>query len=487
MNRSGVTVTGIGGGSVAINVQNLRLGEEFSGSFIRAGISSESTNSEAQAGDIVINVEEKILLNDSRISNSVSGIGNSGNILINTSSLEISGDSGVFTTIFGRGNAGTINITASEDITINNFSTIGSFINPDGEGNAGEVNISATNLNLTNGGGIFVDRAVNITASGDVNLDGETSFELPSRITSNIPSSGIEKNLGEVTISATNLNLTNGGEIFSEGDIDITASGDVNLDGETSVGSPSRITSRVFSEAEESLGEVRISATNLNLANGAEVLAEGDIDITASGDVNLDGETLNATSSNISNSNLSDRDRGEINISTANLNLFNGGNIRVATFNNSDVKGINVVASGDVNVDGENSSGFASGINSLIGTDAVSNSGEINIDTTNLTLTNGGRVSSETRGRQDSSSLNIDADFIKVDGINSGVFNLTGSIGNSGAVNINTSNLAVQNNAEVSVSNFIATELRIENLIDESGNFVRDSQGNPIATIIPVF
>ncbi|MEO0835913.1 MAG: filamentous hemagglutinin, partial [Cyanobacteria bacterium J06642_3] len=83
-------VRGTGGGNITINAQNLNLeAGEFGSSFIRAGVTSDSTSAEAQAGDMAINVAEKITLNESFILNQVGsgGVGNSGKITITTGSL----------------------------------------------------------------------------------------------------------------------------------------------------------------------------------------------------------------------------------------------------------------------------------------------------------------------------------------------------------------------------------------------------------------
>ena len=107
-----------GGGSININGNNITL---QNGSQLRAGIASDSSNPEAQAGDITLNATGHIELlgEESRIINSTFGQGNAGNIFIESTSTNpeegiklIGGD--IFNNVEngsqqrGQGNAGNI-------------------------------------------------------------------------------------------------------------------------------------------------------------------------------------------------------------------------------------------------------------------------------------------------------------------------------------------------------------------------------------------
>lgn len=145
-NASDVDVRGGGEGNISIDARNLTLeAGEFGRSFIRGGISSESTDLEAQAGDAILNVAENISLNDSGIANQAApnAVGNSGNIIINTGSLELVNGSQVDASTFGSGDAGAVNVTATGDITADGedsdgfTSGITSLVDTGAEGNAG--------------------------------------------------------------------------------------------------------------------------------------------------------------------------------------------------------------------------------------------------------------------------------------------------------------------------------------------------------------
>ena len=269
-NNAIVDVTGTGGGSVTVNAENLTLETgDFGRSLIIAGITSESTNPEAQAGDVIINVAENISLNDSLIVNQVDSesVGNSGNIIINTGSLELVNGGQVIA------DAGAVDVTATGDITADGENSLGfpsgitSGVDNGAEGNSGAVTISTTNLNLTNGGRVSANTlgtgdagAVDVTATGNITADGENSLGFPSNITSGV-NTGAEGNSGGVTISTTNLNLTNGARVDANtfgtgnaGTVNITATGDISADGENSLGFPSSIGSLVNPTAEGDAG-----------------------------------------------------------------------------------------------------------------------------------------------------------------------------------------------------------------------------------------
>ncbi len=82
-----VNVAADGGRFINVNARNLSLSQE---SQLTAGIVETSGTSDAQAGDIEINLTDKLTLDDSRINNIVDliGVGNSGNINITTGSIE---------------------------------------------------------------------------------------------------------------------------------------------------------------------------------------------------------------------------------------------------------------------------------------------------------------------------------------------------------------------------------------------------------------
>jgi filamentous hemagglutinin family protein len=425
-NGADVDVMGTGGGSVTVNARNLTLTPgEFGSSLITAGIRPESTSAEAQAGDVSINVTDKITLDGSRILNQVNtgGVGNSGKITINTGSLEAINGGDVDASTLGQGDAGAVNITATGDLTFDGEDSEGdqsgatSLVGTDAVGNAGGVTISTNNLTLTNGGRVDASTygqrnggAVNITATGDLTFDGEDSEGIPSGAISRVGTDAVG-NAGGVTISTNNLTLTNGGRvdasISGQGDagaVNITATGDLTFDGKTSEGFASGAASRV------GLG------------------AEGDA--------------------------------GGVTISTNNLTLTNGGRVDASTLGQGDAGAVNITATGDLTFDGEDSEGFASGAASLVNSGAVGDAGGVTISTNNLNLTNGGRVNASTYGQGNAGAVNITAtESIFINGFiprfRSGISaNALNEDGNGGNVFVRTGQLTIENGGTIEATNF---------------------------------
>ena len=478
-NFSDIDVRGEEGGSITINAQNLSLSVgEFGESFIRGGIAANSISTEAQAGDITIEVAEEIILNDSSISNTVEqGFnGNSGSIDIETGSLKIMDSSTVDTIVFGRGNAGSINITATEDIIIDgngNSTGIISVVNKGTEGDSGGITISTTDLNLIDGGGISASTlgqgdaaAVEIIATGDITIDRDRIFTGISSLVG----AGAEGSLEGITISTTNLNLTGGARIESAtqgkgnaGAVNITATGDISIDDENPEGSVSGVFNQVLSGAEGNSEGITISTTNLNLTGGARIESAtqgkgnaGAVNITATGDISIDDENPEGSVSGVFNQVLSGAEGNSegITISTTNLNLTNGGVIDSTTFGQGNAGAVNITATRDITANGN-----ATGITSQVETGVEGNSGGITISTTDLNLIDGGRVDSTTFGQGNAGAINITATGdITANGNGTFSFITSGvdsnAEGNSEGITISTTNLNLTNGGVIDSATF---------------------------------
>ena len=438
-NGSEIDVRGSGDGNITVDVGNLNLqGGESEVSSIRAGISEGATAIEAQVGDITINATGDISLNEGEVTNNVEleGVGNSGNILVTTNSLTLLKGSQIATRTLGQGNAGSVNVTATGDILADGenldlrASGITSRVVTDAVGNSGGVTVSTNNLILTNGGRVDAGvggqgnpGAVNVTATGDITIDGEISRGIPSQIASRVNPDSVG-NAGEVTVSTNNLILTNGG---------------------------------------------RVDASTAGQGNA------GVVNVTATGDITIDGERmgdtrLRGTPSGITSrvNGIGEGDSGGVTVSTNNLNLTNGGEVSASTEGQGNAGAVNVTATGDITVGGENSEGIPSGIISRVDLDAVGDAGGVAVSTNNLNLTAGGNVSASTLGQGNAGAVDVTAtgDII-ADGEGSedrysGIFSTVdrntaernNAIGNSGGVTISTNNLNLTAGGRVDASTF---------------------------------
>ncbi|MDJ0572427.1 MAG: filamentous hemagglutinin N-terminal domain-containing protein, partial [Pleurocapsa sp. MO_192.B19] len=157
-NAADVDVFGTGDGSITINARNLNLEAGNLGrSFIRGGITADSTSAAAQAGDITINATDNVSVDNSLIVNQVlsEAEGNSGDVNISTDSLTLTNGAVIGAVTDGRGNAGAIVINATDTMALDGtnpqgdrISRIASQVNPTGIGDAKGIEINTANLFL---------------------------------------------------------------------------------------------------------------------------------------------------------------------------------------------------------------------------------------------------------------------------------------------------------------------------------------------------
>ncbi len=491
-NAADVDVRGTGGGNININARNLEItAGDLGSSILRAGIIADSTSVNGQAGNIVINTTENIAIDESLITNQVasSAVGNAGNITISTKNLALTNGSLIDAATSGLGNAGTIDIISAETIIIDGEdadglpSRVRSSVFAEAVGNGGGVNISTDNLALTNGGTIDASTlgqgdagTIDIIANNSINIDGENSNALPSRVTSSVFTEAIG-NGGGVNIITNNLAITNGGEIdtstFGQGDagtIDIIANDSISIDGRTSNGINGGVSSRVFiEEVEVNAGGINIATDNLTLTNGGLIDVgtggqgdAGTIDIIANDSISIDGDNFGGVLSGVYSTLVpgAEGDAGGINITTGSLSLTNGGQIGSSTEGQGNAGVIEITTRGSISIDGETSEGENSAIRSGIGTQAEGNSDGIKINANSLSLTNGGIVDASTSGQGNAgaieitSSESITIDGEDADGFPSGVTSIVSSeaTGNSGGVTITTDTLSLTNAGRVAAN-----------------------------------
>ncbi|MFM6879512.1 MAG: S-layer family protein, partial [Dolichospermum sp.] len=283
-----------------------------------------------------------------------------------------------------------------------------------GKGNAGKIEIQATEG--VNVGGELTSR-VNDKAVGDS---------------------------GGITIDTSTLTLENDGIIsastFGKGDagkIEIQATEGVNVGGE--------LNSRVNDKAVGNSGGITIDTSTLTLENDGRITADtygkgdaGKIEIQATEGVNV-RRRLNSrvTATGEGNS-------GGITIDTSTLTLENGGLISASTFGKGNAGKIEIQATEGVNVGGE--------LTSRVNDKAVGDSGDITIDTSTLTVENGGIINASTFGKGNAGNVAIKASQgVTVGGaLTSGVFD-TGE-GNGGSITIDTSTLTLENDGIINAS-----------------------------------
>ncbi len=432
-NSSEINVRALPGGTIDISAANLEI---LSQSRVRAGNDASEFQENpqfVQGGDIIFNVSDSVTVaDDSLISNSIllNGSGQGGNIRITAANLNVRDDSIIGADTFGRGDAGNIEITTSElNLSNGSFITSGSY--EGAVGNSGNINITANAISATEGGRIVASTDgegnagdININATERVVFDGEND-ELFSAIFSSVGPDGVG-NGGNISINAATVVFSNGGQINSEiygegntGDVNINAT-DVVFDG---------ISRNFFRDVGQ-----RPSGVSVAIQEGG-----------------------------IGNS-------GNITINASTLRVNNGARLSAATIGRGDAGSINI------NADSVSFDGYTDDISSTaitnVGEGGEGRGGSLNINTGTLSVTNGGRLESNTLGTGDAGSININAtDQVIFDGINpngiiqrlpGGAFSRVSlpnlfsapAFGDGGSININTGSLFVTGGAVVSASTF---------------------------------
>ncbi|MEQ8755906.1 MAG: filamentous hemagglutinin N-terminal domain-containing protein [Coleofasciculus sp. G1-WW12-02] len=279
----------------------------------------------------------------------VGGRGNSEGIELTTASLELTNGAQVSASTFGLGNAGAVKITATDSVRLdgedsNGFlSGVFSRVEPGAEGNSGGIELTTASLELTNGarvdastGGVGDAGAVKITATDSMRLDGESSDGISSGVFTGV-GGGARGNSGEIELTTTSLELTNGahvnastGGVGDAGAVKITATDSVRLDGDSSDGFPSGVFTIVAPGAEGDSRGIELTTASLELTNGAQVNANtsgggnaGDISVRDAQSVFLDNNSSISTAVNPDAKGIG----GDIDIQTDSLSLENNSQI----------------------------------------------------------------------------------------------------------------------------------------------------------------
>ncbi|GAA6620135.1 filamentous hemagglutinin N-terminal domain-containing protein [Scytonema sp. NUACC26] len=410
-----VSVLSGGGGAIAINSKNLELRE---GSTLNAGIAGGLGSPDAKAGDIVINATNQVTFDGinqngipSGIYNSVvnQGMGNTGNIRITTGNLSLTNGAILLSGLSGEGKTGDIIINALHNISLDGNTRIINTIAPTGTGSTGNISISARNLSLTNGG--------NINSS---NLGGKGTS-------------------GNIAIDTSDV-------LFIDGGLQQIVSA---------------IASSVLSPGVGNAGAIDINTKNLIINNGGGIDSlitgngnAGDVTINARDSISLDGNNqflpsyISSNTGGIGNS-------GNIKITTKNLSLTNGANIGSETFGRGSAGNISIIASERIFLDGKTTVNpdLVSAISSRVGKNAIGNGGILEISTGNLKLSNNGNISTNSSGVGNAGNVKIEGKEEVV--LDSGRIDsslLPTAQGQGGSIEISTGNLKLSNNGNISVS-----------------------------------
>lgn len=415
-NGAVVDVAADGGGFINVNANNISL---RGGSTLLTGIAEDRGSSNAQAGDINIDVrslfasDESVIITDTsgqgdgglisvRASDTIelsragifsnvnrSAQGNGKGIEIDTGSLSINDGAVISSSVFGQGNAGRI------DISTNSLSIAASALDTSnyGEGNAGSIDISA-NDNVTIENSLvrsLLGSPIEDSTNGGIQIDAESLFVTDNAELNTSLINGGKGSAGNIVINAKNTVVFDGG--FARGRLEKGAEGS---GGDIRINTGSLLVTGVDPEiARAKIGQL-VTAT-FGQGNAGDVIINATDDVTLDGRgsdifslVALDEGIGDGGNIEINSSSLSINDRARL--VASNENLGNAGNIFINT------NSFAVANEGKLIINPSST---------IIDVDENATGGNIEIDTKSFTATSGSLLTAATWGTEDAGDVTI--------------------------------------------------------------------------------
>jgi len=434
-------------GDVTIQAQTLNLSRPRNAFGYTGLLSQTLRGASGQGGNINI-VTQQLNVNDgAQVLSSTSGSGEGGEINLTTQYLQLGGGSRLFAGTEGLGNGGHIKIEAGNIEVSGSSRFAGSSsglytqVRDISQGHAGNILIDTDRLSLSSGGQVAsLSRGAGNT--GDIEIAANAIEVIGTTPNYNEPSAIVALALedsqgksGNITLEALEqLTIRDGGQIISEtrnaqdaGNITITAGDFLLADAfELSESMVSAISTSSHQEATGNAGNLVIDANRLAVRGGAQIVSYtagagngGNINIRAE-EIAVAGTSTNETSESIISTAIEPQgvgSAGNINIDTQRLALSGGGQLFSGVQGMGQGGDISIRAD-EISVAGASASERStSHISAAIDFGGQGSSGNIEIQTRQLTLSEGGLLSSGTRGQGNGGNIDLQAEEITVTGV----------------------------------------------------------------------
>jgi len=450
------------------------------------------TTSTGNGGDVAVTAPRVNVTNGAYIGSFGSGDGNGGNLTLNVGTLNVESSGQVwsssgldFTTFTGGGgSSGNITVNATDEILVTGGdpflfgpSLISS--NAFGTGDGGSINLMAPTARVRLEDSGAVSSFSQISRTGPITVQTDTlsisgfvdffGFPITGGIVATSGTPSVQG--GGITVSASSVNVAQGAISNSAGGpvslivdtLNVTGGGQVSVTGAGAI-------SITATDSVTVAGEFAGLASRIENITGGDV-TNGGISITATKNVSVtDGGRINLE--------IGSQPGGQIAINAESITVTSGGKIRMDVGNGG---------GGQVQLTAKTVSLDQGGIQTNTILDAAS--GAINIDTTNLTLTSGSLINSQT-GQGSPSSVQTGAggpivitakdsvllsggskitsssltagdagpitvqanNLVSLTGAGTGILSEALLIGRGGPVTVTTNSLAVSNGASISAS-----------------------------------
>ena len=333
------------GGNITITTDDLSLSN--------AGLINTSTVGQGNAGNIEITATDTVRINgdpNSEIPTGIFsivtlfGVGNGGDITINTNSLSLSNIGLIDASTVGQGNAGNIEITATDNITLDIFSSIASVVDLNAAGDGGDITINTNSLSLNNEAQINSSTDTTMRGDGGDITINTNSLSLNNGAFIDASTFGVG-NAGNINVNATESILISGSGLipifnpdtqeieiinvrsglYANGVMSNGNGGNINVvtsqltiddAGTIQAGNFDQFDS--FSPGTGEPGNINIQANSLNLSNEARIVANTQAETGNSANINLEiaDEIVLRNNSFISAEALNNANGGNLTINT---------------------------------------------------------------------------------------------------------------------------------------------------------------------------
>ncbi|MBW4573246.1 MAG: filamentous hemagglutinin N-terminal domain-containing protein [Tolypothrix carrinoi HA7290-LM1] len=435
-NGSNVSVASGGGGSIAINADDIDI---LGGSNLRAGISPLAGTDNAQAGDVNLNATGTLRIENSSVYNAAFGRGNAGNLRVDTGKLIVR-DGVLATATLSGGRSGDLIVNASESVELTGSPTSNGTV---------AINILNTfNVNVPIG--LF---SASIDARNLPNVRPEFNEFLPTA----------GGDAGNLTVNTGRLTVSNGAVVSAgtttagrTGNLSVNARDFIELSGTSLNDAPpglftigGRVPSGLRNETAGfgSGGNLTINTGRLIVRDGARVttgtageMPGGELTVNASESVDVSGTSEANLPSFFTSGTRGAADAKPLTINTQRLSVRDGAVISAGTSGSGQGGALTINASESVELIGTSrqalsaellseftgvagarvfvgiveNNPFPSGI--ITGSAGNGNAGNLNINTGFLLIKDGAQASVSTVSAGNAGSLNIHASSVKLTG-----------------------------------------------------------------------
>lgn len=392
--------------------------------------------------------------------------GHAGNIHIKAGSLSLTNGGRITANNFGTGNAGNITLDIRDAVNLSGTDTSNIFepgktttflinsailsqVEQEAEGNPGYINIDAGSLSMTDLAEISTSifgkgkedlteiprNTFDKTNPGNIFIKVKDNISLTDQSTiRSVVEAGGAGNGGDIDIQTASLNINNGAQVATGifqrqgklpggkgkgGNIQVNASEEVNISGVSSVKLPLSASNPL--DKSNLLQTEGISSGLLTITEVGALGTAGNIIVDTKTFQISDGGVVNAKTENTG-------DGGNITITTNIFEAQNGGQVLTTAFDSGKAGNITINATDRINLTGSDSTQpdrFErlggnivandvpfSGLFANTGDESTTNGGSINLETANLNLGDGAKISAQSQGMGNAGNITIKASEI---------------------------------------------------------------------------